>query len=373
MRSAAIDTPFPVKISRRTQERFYRPELDAVRFFAFLGVLVTHGPRAPGLPGIVALVGAFGLSMFFLLSAYLITELLLREEDQTGGIAWKLFFTRRALRIWPLYFGTLAIATALSVLPPHPFPAARSGILAMAFFAGNMVPEHSLSHLLYPMWSISIEEQFYLVWPPVLKFGRRKAAWGASLFFAALAAVWIYLFAGKRGYYLWFDTPVELLFFAAGAVIALARHGKPPRAVSGLAAGGLAIAGLGLLTAGALFGGLTSPRAHHTIAGIYTGYGCAVAGCAMLFVSVLGISNVPASLTYLGKISYGLYVFHAAALEFAEYLIGKPQRQGVWYMIGVDMTALVFSVSAAHLSYQYFEKPFLRLKERFAVIKSRPA
>ena len=77
----------------KTARRFYRPELDALRFFAFLGVLVCHGPRPRGFPDFVSRFGGFGLSMFFLLSAYLITELLLREREQSGRVDWGLFLS----------------------------------------------------------------------------------------------------------------------------------------------------------------------------------------------------------------------------------------------------------------------------------------
>lgn len=87
--------------------RFYRPELDVLRFFAFLAVLIHHGPYAPGVPNLFRRMGGFGLSMFFLLSSFLITELLVREREQTKTVNWKAFFVRRALRIWPLYFAAL--------------------------------------------------------------------------------------------------------------------------------------------------------------------------------------------------------------------------------------------------------------------------
>src|SRR5271157_1881088 len=97
-----------------SQEPFYRPELDCLRFFAFLGVFVHHSiPKEPsffrahGLPVILSnfsYAGAFGVDLFFCLSAYLITKLLLREKDLTGHLNVKAFYVRRILRIWPLYF-----------------------------------------------------------------------------------------------------------------------------------------------------------------------------------------------------------------------------------------------------------------------------
>lgn len=182
-----------------TSKRFYRPELDALRFFAFLGVLLHHGPRPPGILYRVGSVGGFGLSMFFLLSAYLITELLLREREQSGTVSWRLFFIRRASRIWPLYYLALAIAVVIGHIPPHRFAVPGAGLVGLSFFVANWVPNHRLGLLLGPLWSISVEEQFYLVWPPIIKFGGKALALTASLVFVVSAYLWLGFFPRKVG------------------------------------------------------------------------------------------------------------------------------------------------------------------------------
>jgi peptidoglycan/LPS O-acetylase OafA/YrhL len=114
----------------RTPQRFYQPELDGLRFYAFLAVFVYHTlPQQPAfyrslhlpLPSLWAAVassGASGVDLFFTLSAFLITALLLRERQQTGGISLRLFYIRRILRIWPLYFFVLAVAVVLAHIVP---------------------------------------------------------------------------------------------------------------------------------------------------------------------------------------------------------------------------------------------------------------
>src|SRR5947209_5824978 len=180
-------------------KRFYRPELDALRFLAFVAVLVHRGPNPHGALGMIRSAGGFGVSVFFLLSAYLITELLLREHEQSGTVSWSLFFTRRALRIWPLYYAAIGICSL--ILPavaigtssiPHRFLISRTGSAALSVFIANWVP---ISHLgiLAPLWSISVEEQFYLLWPPIIKFGGKKLAAMASVAFALFAGVWLWL------------------------------------------------------------------------------------------------------------------------------------------------------------------------------------
>ena len=107
------------------KQRFYRPELDVLRFLAFLLVFFRHGYEAFASPGVrrVGEASGIGLPVFFLLSAYLITELLLREQEKTGTIHLRAFFVRRILRIWPLYFlfllGSFLIAVSgHGVFPP---------------------------------------------------------------------------------------------------------------------------------------------------------------------------------------------------------------------------------------------------------------
>lgn len=328
-------------------ERFYKPELDALRFFAFLAVLVHHGPAAPGFAGVVRDFGGFGLSMFFVLSAYLITELLLREREQTGAIAWKFFFVRRALRIWPLYFAAVL-----------PF-ADHHALVGMILFVANWSAADP-GQLVAPLWSISIEEQFYLLWPPVMKV--RAELW-ASIACIAGAGAWIWIFAGK-GWKLWYDTPVEFLFFATGALIAIAK----PRVKRAGDRMFLLGAGLVLLWIAASLGVGSAETTGMTRATLLTGYALGALGCAAVFLAVLGIGRAPKLLTYAGRISYGLYVFHSAALELVRRL-PLPAHTAL-RMIGVDGAALVLSFAAAHFSYRHFEKPFLVLKERFAVIKS---
>jgi len=346
--------------------RYYRPELDALRFFAFLAVLVHHGPAAPGFLGIIREAGGFGLSMFFLLSAYLITELLLREREQSGTIVWKFFFARRALRIWPLYFAAVAAGVAFSQMN-------RMVAMGMLFFVANWIPGDA-GRWLAPLWSISIEEQFYLLWPPVIKLGGQTLALAVSLVFAATAGIWLCVFADK-GWRLWYDTPVQFLFFAAGVILALATRRSPKTDMKGgdrvffLAAGFVLLAlasraGIGT----ALVIGLTRPI-------LLLGYGAAAVGCSLIFRAVLGARNISRILMYGGKISYGLYVFHSGMLELSAWLT-VPLRLvhfTALNMVAVDGVALLLSVGAAHLSYRYFEKPFLVLKERFEVVQSRPA
>jgi peptidoglycan/LPS O-acetylase OafA/YrhL len=208
----------------RQAKRFYHPELDIVRLFAFLAVFATHSSRPPGdhfrVYRAIADAGNFGLSLFFVLSAYLITTLLLREKDAAGTVSISKFYQRRILRIWPLYLLALTFAAIWS-LHLGTLNAEKWWFVAALVMAGNFVawPGNLAGHL----WSISIEEQFYIVWPSATKWlGRARLAWLAAVLILAANVTLAYL--GQTGAALdraWGNTLVEFEMFAAGTLLAL--------------------------------------------------------------------------------------------------------------------------------------------------------
>lgn len=205
-----------------------------------------------------------------------------------------------------------------------------------------------------------------------MKFGGKRAILAASVVFAAVAPVWMLLFSSK-GWRIWYDTPVQFLFFAAGALIAICVHrGVPER--SGVSRVLLLVLGIAMLVGAAWIG----PIGTDEISGIslrvnLLGYGMVLAGCVAVFFATLGLARVPGWLTYLGKISYGLYVYHLATMRLSLAVIAHLRIPKSVDALITDSLATLLTIAVAHLSYQYFEKPFLRIKERFAVVQSRPA
>ena len=184
----------------RKDERFYRPELDCLRFFAFFAVYIFHTVDTnpayyearhvpfPALVAGAASAGRFGVDLFFLLSAYLITELLLREWDRYGKLDLRAFYVRRILRIWPLYFLALLIGVLLPLVDPLEYFPVRYA-LAFAGMVGNwlVLGNVQIQSVMWPLWSVSMEEQFYLLWPAFIsRSGRRK-----TLLYAAAALLMI--------------------------------------------------------------------------------------------------------------------------------------------------------------------------------------
>lgn len=320
--------------------------------------------HAGKLIGLIGLGARTGLPLFFFLSAYLITELLLREQQRTGSIHFRAFYTRRALRIWPLYYlGIgLGILNALTV-PYRSFPPAQ--ILKMSVFLAwyHHVPFANEVDIL---WSISVEELFYLIWPAVVAYGGRKLVTIASLTLIPVSLASAVLSRGDT----WFNPLVQFLFLASGALLSAQLNGK----TLGSRTWGLRVS---LFVTGMLAWLSGAFLLRHDWTAL--SYAVQALGCALVFFVFLGMSSdrLPPLFIYLGKISYGLYVFHLFSVETVRIILRHvfhlDLARGWLGFFVIDASALCLAVAAASLSYRYFEMPFLRLKEKFAYIQSRLA
>ena len=332
--------------ARTATSRFYHPELDALRFFAFLMVFMHHAlPHKVefwtklGVPSDLAVVlsgigasGAFGVSLFFVLSAYLITELLLREKELVGTLDVKSFYIRRILRIWPLYFFFLALAIAMQWFVPGEHVGWRAG-LSFTFLAGNwyIVFAGFPSSVIFPLWSVSIEEQFYLTWPLIV---RRVSQWGMVAFAVGLLAVAsaTRLYLGEHHRWdsaVWSNTLVQLDPIAAGILIAILLRGAVPQ-LSKLARAAMIPAGAACFGTAAVY--FAVKRDPLTTERIMLGYPTIALGGVLLLLAVLSDDAAPSkALVYLGRISYGLYVFHALGLLMADYIVPDEKATLVRY------------------------------------------
>lgn len=369
--------------------RYDRPELDLLRFLAFVGVFgfhyIDYAPFDHGSHPIFmgfCTIGAFGVSIFFLLSAFLITELLMRERARTGRIAVKAFFIRRLLRIWPLYFTMLFGLLALGLVVPKVAPSEWLAVLSFLLFVGNwyVTVKGWIAGSFDPLWSISVEEQFYLLVPFALALlaVRRVAVICVAVLAVSYAAIWNYAVhpvEGDNG--MWTDSLVQFQFFAAGTLLSLGLRGWVPGWSVPVRLAVFA-AGLGAWFWALLGFGVKSWDAHPTPLGALAGWGLVLAGAVLIFLSLLGLDRryAPRWLTYWGRVSYGLYLFHSLVLYLTFGLLlgwfGTPalmdnEQGGPVLWVG---SALVFVVlfGMAHVSYRWLESPFLRLKDRFAVV-----
>jgi peptidoglycan/LPS O-acetylase OafA/YrhL len=383
--TVAVEIPSAAAAPARA-ERFYRPELDALRFFAFLGVFIFHAaPRtmdfynAAGYPQWLSSLlisifgaGAYGVDLFFALSAYLITSLLLRERVATGALDLRGFYLRRILRIWPLYLAFVAFAAIFAALVPGQHLPMRY-VVGYTLLAGNWIyAVYGLpASFATPLWTVSIEEQFYLAWPLAL----RKA----SVRIMAIIAVGILVVANAWRVWLAISAaPVEWIEYntftrldpiAFGILLALFGHKLPQftrlQRVALLCGGAATWVAVFAFT-------VTGNAITVTTWRMALGHPIMALASVAVLLSVLGSQNRllrNATLLYLGKISYGLYVLHEFA-HFCAIRLVHASTPGM--VVAQSIVGLALTIVLAAASYRWLESPFLRLKERFAHVQSRP-
>ncbi len=344
------------------------PALDGVRGIAVIMVMAFHIWRAP-----VTAIGWAGVDLFFVLSGYLITGILwdLRPSAERARV----FYLRRAFRILPLYYGLLLAAF---VARPFLGLAVRRDDLALVgehlwywtylcdwrIALGHPHAITFLSHL----WTLSIEEQFYLVWPLVIwRCSRRTALTIASLCAAGALALrgWAVL-TGQSPDIAYMLLPCRVDALAAGAILALAARGPGglERVWRWATPTGIAGAGTAALIV------LVRATAAYTDPVMSTiGYTALDWACGGLVVAAAArgssILETPL-LRSAGRYSYGLYVYHPLVMWWIVRDAAWLERSEVRFVAG----AALGSVLVACTSYHLFEQPFLRLKDRVA---RRPA
>jgi peptidoglycan/LPS O-acetylase OafA/YrhL len=391
----------------RTEQRLYIPALDGVRFLAFFLVFLHHfNPGdifktwSPGLATAmlrISLFGWSGVDVFLTLSGFLIALLLLRELDATGTVHVRRFYLRRVLRIWPLYylilvlgffvvpmlFGKAGTPEHTTMLAQHLFPfATLFANFSSAIFLPSMNAMSPSSDGLSVLWTIALEEQFYLLFPLVmLAVGpsiRPRVVLACGLGLVAFSvATRYYILANAIAYpMVWMNTLAHLDPIVLGIMGAVAwQYGR--RSLEWLP-----FYGVDVLLAIGLFWLVTSfpqiGQSNHT-----TWQVLAVSAAALLLIGAvlryrpLGLAFGWRPIAWLGRISYGLYVYHLLAKQLYQYVIAShlpidllryPTRWIVELLLVLGLT-----IAIAAVSYYGFERRFLRLKERFAIIPSRPA
>jgi len=339
-------------------------ELDSLRGLAALAVIVFHANEA-WLP-----FGWAAVDLFFVLSGYLITSIILRQGGTPGFL--RNFYLRRGLRTWPIYYLLIAIVIVLNPVLARRCDWSRLPI-ALTYtqgltrlWGGSANP---FSPYLIHTWTLAIEEQFYLIWPAlVLIVGRRRVA------ILALVCAGGSMLARSEG--VWWESLTRADGLALGGLLAALRFQdrEPIRSLwrPGLALGTIRLAALGALGLLCVLGARKGLRPEGAL------FSYPVLTLLLVNVLWLGLIEVVLAsagrpslgllrlwpLRRLGVISYGLYLYHLPILLLTLDLargLGLPGKPSYIRILGVLM-----AVPVAALSWRYIERPLLDLKRRYS-------
>ncbi len=343
-------------------QKFF-PSLDGLRGVSILAVAWFHaGGHRAGILG----QGHLGVHLFFAISGFLITTLMLRERDRTGAISLRNFYVRRTLRIFPAYYATVLLyVTLVAAIEPNSPAGAQfwSNLPSFLTYTSNWFVDLASGPrvIFYFAWSLATEEQFYAMWPWVVRFSRR-----------------------------WYQ-PV-LVMLGLLAVGEIARFGIPPRAMMGQP---LLTRVLGSIASpiclGCVLASLLHRESGYRVALVVAGRAWSAPLATALLLATLVVDGMPLlvislamtylvatvvirsdhsmraafdgkALTYVGKISYGLYLYHMLAINIMRRFVVPSQGPVLVFLL-----ALPLAVAIATVSYRYFEFPLQRLKHRFEV------
>lgn len=377
------------------KKNIYFPGLNGLRFFAALFVFFHHVEQHKFLMQLnnwwgVAIIDNLGHQariIFFVLSGFLITYLFLKEKEKTGKINWWRFQTRRALRLWPVYY--LMVLISFFVLPHLIDIPALNNVLFDNFwkeFAVYMVLFPNLARLLppimgaYQFWSVGVQEQFYWIWPLVVRFFSKKLI-PFLIGFVAIKLIGEFtlmqlingapegselLLRLSQALKMW-----QLLLFEQMAVGALGAylvfHNKE-RILSGI------FHPATIVFASTVFSILLFQEYH------FVGYTVLQGFIALILILNISLNQrfpihlESARFNYLGNLSFGMYAYHTASIAIVISLITSLTNL-------VDTNPIIFNVLLyagsfgltmmfSALSYKYLEGYFLELKKKFRMVKN---
>jgi peptidoglycan/LPS O-acetylase OafA/YrhL len=361
--------------------RHYSP-LDGLRALAILLVIPHNADVFSGTnlwaAGVLAHVGWVGVQLFFVLSGFLITGNLL--DSQGAPNYYQSFFARRILRIFPLYYGVLIIRffliPHLADLPENMTASAHNQVWLWTFLVNWTEPfgrgVTGFSHF----WSLAVEEQFYFIWPFLVRGRSAKAVLqlSAALILMAFIIRCTLVINGAPTGVLYMFTFCRMDALAAGAAAAaLMRMPKGSEFVTSYSRVWW-ITGIALLAAGAI------PTSFYALEGNGT-YTIGYTILSLAFAALMIAGVIPASgtnriyqkllsvapLRSVGRYSYGMYVFHMLIITVAGGSILSRVKLTFpnWYPVAYAVTIIALSYGVAFISYHGFEKHFLKLKQRF--------
>jgi peptidoglycan/LPS O-acetylase OafA/YrhL len=352
--------------------------LDGLRALSIAGVIWFHSwwgtPYYSKLETIPVLrAGSYGVQIFFVISGFLITTLLLREQERYGAISIRDFYIRRALRIWPLYYATLLLYVVVVFLFER--GTGRDRIFAHYLpsfltytYTWFLSPKWSGGGIFNLSWTLCTEEQFYAFWPLVLRLLR--SAWAAAVMVAIIA---LRVATG----YGWFNPvltpgglPSRIVLSIAysiclGVLLAQALHSERGFRWLYSVLGQKWSAPLALsLMASSLY------PAHPNWPATLAATVALVGACVVREDNGLAYILKLRPIAYIGILSYGMYLLNSLSIHVVQTFLGK---MGLLNPLLVFPLAMGLAAGAAFVSYRYFESRFLSLKTHFARSRRAPS
>ena len=356
---------------------YYLPGLNGIRALASLFVLICHitqflrlfhlhlllGEAPNGTPKVL-MMGSYGVILFFSLSGFLITYLLIIEK-QAGAINIKKFYFRRMLRIWPLYYTYLLIVLLTYYLFKIDYP----NVLPFYCFYTANIPFILRTPLLYVehFWSLGVEEQFYLFWPWIVKKTTRKLLPVAIGIIGGIITIKLalhFIFREPMAQLIIDVFPFHCMMMGGVAAILYRQKNKPflkffDNKIT------QSFAWLVILA-------IIINKYHITSVLDSELISCVAIAIIIGQVNVKNrVINLEVQLLdFLGRISFGMYIVHPLLIFYLSRLIGPWNIPPAYKYPLVYVSVIGTTIGVAYLSYTYFESYFLKLKEKFAVVKS---
>ena len=379
---------------QNSHQPVYFPNLNGVRFIAAFSVLIHHTEQVKYMMELkniytfflIKNMGKLGVGLFFVLSGFLITYLLLSEKSRKGDISTKNFYIRRILRIWPLYF--IIVILGFFVFPE--IPMFKGPLRDEFYYDVNFYKRLTFFLLFLPnfgfvlfrspylcaqTWSIGIEEQFYAIWPWIIK---RKNPFKA---FIKVVIVFL-LVVGSSSFYLLkisdlplstkqsiydglalFFSQFRILTMVIGGVGAYLVFSKQEKILAFLFKKSTQVIVYSILVS--LIGtNFYLPGFNLEFHGIFFCY--FIVNVATNPQSIINLETP--IIHYLGKISYGIYIYHSAVIVFCinaiHLLFGKNLSIAVFNIL-LYPSVIGLTILVCELSFRFVETPLLRLKEKF--------
>jgi peptidoglycan/LPS O-acetylase OafA/YrhL len=338
----------------------YRPDIDGLRAVAVLLIILFH-VGMPGLPG-----GYVGVDVFFVISGFLITGLLVKELDQTGTLALREFYARRARRILPASFLVLGVTLvgAAVFLSPVGLWRAAPEIAASAAYVPNLLFAREVVDYFHPArispvihyWSLGVEEQFYVFYPAFLLLAHRLAARrgprlvGYVVLATAVSLAMSVVFTPAQPTASFYLLPTRAWELGAGALLVFA--GPRLRGLSAAQANVAAGLGVALIVASAVvFGASTEfPGIAGLVPVLGTVLVIAAGGATIRPWSTVVLGLAP--MRYVGRISYSLYLWHWPLIVFGAVALDGVVPEAAQGAVAIGLTAVL-----AAATYRWVEDP----------------